>query len=161
MLKPSKRFLVPEEYCHARFVLKGCGEAQAVVEYVALMRERDRLHQLFRPDDPWPSAHFSLAQHEADLEWQVSEFRTRRSFVYSVWDAAETTLIGGVYLYPSLLPGVQVEAFFWLVGEAPIDEESFAQALRRWLVNRWHWKQPVFPGRDMPWVEWPGVTYPW
>ena len=161
MLKPNRRFVVPEEYRHASFVLKGCREAQAVVEFVTLMRERERLHQLFRPDDPWPSARFSLAQHEADLEWQVAEFRARRSFAYTVWDAPQTQLLGGVYLYPSLLPRVPVEVFFWLIEEAPIDEASFYQVLRRWLVNRWHWKHPVFPGRDTPWADWPGVTYPW
>ncbi|WP_404800018.1 hypothetical protein [Aeromonas simiae] len=161
MMLKTARFQVPQHYAHAGFVLRACDEAQAVREYVALLREREQLHQLFRADDPWPSAHFSLAQHEADLAWQVSEFRAHRSFAYTVWEGEEQALIGGLYLYPSLLPGVQVEVFFWLGADSPVAASTFSEVIRRWLRRRWNWTSVRFPGRDTPWVEWPGVTYPW
>ena len=33
--------------------------------------------------------------------------------------------------------------------------------LRTWLGKVWRWSEPRLPGRDGPWAEWPGVTYPW
>ena len=33
--------------------------------------------------------------------------------------------------------------------------------LRAWLGKVWHWHHPRLPGRELPWAEWPGVTYPW
>ena len=80
MLTLPKRFRVPQAYRHPHFLLLPVNPTQAVVEFVAMLREREQLHQLFRPDDVWPSANFSLSQHEADLEWQHSEFLAKRSF---------------------------------------------------------------------------------
>ena len=71
-----------------------CGKSTVL----AMLRERAQLHQLFRPDDVWPSANFSLGQHEADLEWQHSEFLAKRSFAYGLWSPErEPEFWGGVY----------------------------------------------------------------
>ena len=161
ILKPSSRFVVPLDERQENWLLKACEESQATLEFLVLMRERSRLHQLFRPDDSWPSEHFSLEQHQQDVQWQVSERLSRRSFAYTLWLPDESELLGGVHLYPSVLPEVEVEVFFWLVAQCPFDEAEFERWLRSWLVARWRWKKPVFPGRDMPWADWPGVTYPW
>ena len=113
MLHFPKGFRVPKAYRHPHFLLLPTTPSQAVVEFVAILRERDQLHQLFRPDDVWPSANFSLSQHEADLEWQHSEFLAKRSFAYGLWSPErEPEFWGGVYLYPSVLPEVEVEFFF-------------------------------------------------
>ncbi len=85
MLRFPKRFRVPKAYRHPRFLLLPATPAQAVVEFVAMLRESEQLHQLFRPNDIWPSANFSLSQHEGDLEWQQSEFLATRSFAYGLW----------------------------------------------------------------------------
>ena len=162
MLTLPKRFRVPQAYRHPHFLLLPVSPTQAVVEFVAMLREREQLHQLFRPDDVWPSASFSLSQHEADLEWQHSEFLAKRSFAYGLWSPArEPEFWGGVYLYPSVLPEVAVELFFWKVAEAPITDEELEIQLREWLARVWQWPAPRLPGRDVPWSEWPGVTYPW
>ena len=113
MLRFPKRFRVPQAYRHPSFLLLPASPTQAVVEFVAMLREREQLHRLFRPDDVWPSAQFSLSQHEADLEWQRSEFLAKRSFAYGLWSPErEPEFWGGVYLYPSVLPEVEVEFFF-------------------------------------------------
>ncbi|MGL5463941.1 MAG: hypothetical protein ACRDB8_14535, partial [Aeromonas veronii] len=62
---------------------------------------------------------------------------------------------------PSVLPEVAVELFFWKVAEAPITDEELEIQLRDWLARVWQWPAPRLPGRDVPWSEWPGVTYPW
>ncbi|MFM5570733.1 hypothetical protein ACET8Q_08870 [Aeromonas veronii] len=162
MLTFPKRFRVPKAYRHPRFLLLPATPAQAVVEFVAMLREREQLHQLFRPNDLWPSANFSLSQHEGDLEWQQSEFLAKRSFAYGLWSPdREPQFWGGVYLYPSVLPEVAVELFFWKMAEAPITDEELEIQLRDWLARVWQWPEPRLPGRDVPWSEWPGVTYPW
>jgi hypothetical protein len=162
MLRLPKRFRVPKAYRHRQFLLLPATPAQAVLEFAAIQSERDGLHQLFRPDDLWPSAHFSLSQHEGDLEWQQSEFLAKRSFAYGLWSPdREPQFWGGVYLYPSVLPEVEVELFFWKVADAPITDAELEGLLRDWLANVWQWHHPRLPGREMPWVEWPGVTYPW
>ena len=162
MLTLPKRFRVPQAYRHPHFLLLPVNPTQAVVEFVAMLREREQLHQLFRPDDVWPSANFSLSKHEADLEWQHSEFLAKRSFAYGLWSPArEPEFWGGVYLYPSVLPEVAVELFFWKVAEAPLTDAELEAELRAWLGKVWQWPEPSLPGRDQPWAEWPGVTYPW
>lgn len=162
MLRFAKRFRVPKAYRHPNFLLLPATPAQAVVEFVAILREREQLHQLFRPNDIWPSANFSLSQHEEDLEWQQSELLAKRSFAYGLWSPdREPAFWGGVYLYPSVLPEVEVELFFWKVAEAPITDEELETQLRDWLARVWQWQQPRLPGREIPWAQWPGVTYPW
>lgn len=162
MLRFPKRFRVPKAYRHPCFLLLPATPAQAVAEFVAILREREQLHQLFRLNDVWPSANFSLSQHEGDLEWQQSEFLAKRSFAYGLWSPdREPEFWGGVYLYPSVLPEVEVELFFWKVAEAPIADEELETQLREWLARVWQWPAPRLPGRDVPWAEWPGVTYPW
>ena len=162
MLTLPKRFRVPQAYRRPNLLLLPVNPTQAVVEFVAILREREQLHQLFRPDDLWPSAHFSLSQHEADLEWQRSEFLAKRSFAYGLWSPErEPEFWGGVYLYPSVLPEVEVELFFWKVADAPLGEAELEAELRDWLGKVWQWRSPRLPGRDTPWDEWPGVTYPW
>ena len=47
MLRFPKRFRVPKAYRHPRFLLLPATPAQAVVEFVAMLREREQLHQLF------------------------------------------------------------------------------------------------------------------
>ena len=54
MLHFPKGFRVPKAYRHPHFLLLPTTPSQAVVEFVAILRERDQLHQLFRPDDVWP-----------------------------------------------------------------------------------------------------------
>ncbi|MGY3945280.1 hypothetical protein [Aeromonas tecta] len=162
MLSLPKRFRVPQAFRHPSFLLLPTSQAQAVVEFVAILRSREQLHQLFRANDIWPSAQFSLSQHEADLEWQRSEFLAKRSFAYGLWSPErEPVFWGGVYLYPSVLPEVEVELFFWKVAEAPLSDAELEAELRAWLGKTWHWSQPCLPGREIPWNEWPGVTYPW
>ncbi len=51
MLTLPKRFRVPQAYRHPHFLLLPVNPTQAVVEFVAMLREREQLHQLFRPDD--------------------------------------------------------------------------------------------------------------
>ncbi|MNG41284.1 hypothetical protein D3C84_1303700 [compost metagenome] len=60
-----------------------------------------------------------------------------------------------------MLPEVEVELFFWKVAEAPLEDAELETELRAWLGKTWHWSAPCLPGRDIPWEEWPGVTYPW
>lgn len=162
MLTLPKRFRVPPAYRHPSFLLLPVTPAQAVVEFVAILREREQLHQLFRPNDVWPSAQFSLSQHEADLEWQQAEFLAKRSFAYGLWSPErEPEFWGGVYLYPSVLPEVEVELFFWKLAEAPLTDGLLESELRAWLGKSWRWSAPSLPGREQPWELWPGVTYPW
>lgn len=82
-----------------------------------------------------PSANFSLSQHEGDLEWQQSEFLAKRSFAYGLWSGSGARVLGGVYLYPSVLPEVAVELFFWKVAGAPITDEELETQLRVWLAR--------------------------
>lgn len=162
MLRFPKRFRVPQAYRHPSFLLLPVSPAQAVMEFVAMLGEREQLHRLFRRDDVWPSASFSLSQHEADLEWQHSEFLAKRSFAYGLWSPEqEPQFWGGVYLYPSVLPEVEVELFFWKVAEAPLTDAELERALRDWLGRVWRWTNPHLPGREVAWDEWPGVSYPW
>jgi hypothetical protein len=162
MLSLPKRFRVPQALRHPDFLLLPVNPAQAVVEFVAMLREREQLHKLFRPQDIWPSAQFSLGQHEEDLTWQQSEFLAKRSFAYGLWSPSrEPEFWGGVYLYPSVLPEVEVELFFWKVAEAPLDDAVLEAELRAWLGKVWQWHHPRLPGRDVAWSDWPGISYPW
>lgn len=116
-----------------------------------MQREREQLHQLFRPQDVWPSDQFSLSQHEGDLEWQQAEFLAKRSFSYGLWSPArELQFWGGVYLYPSVLPEVEVELFFWKVAEAPLSMASWSASCAPGLARRGAGQPRVCRGGSCP-----------
>ena len=81
--------------------------------------------------------------------------------LWSVEPGTGARVLGRGFLYPSVLPEVAVELFFWKVDEAPLTDAELEAELRAWLGKVWQWPAPRLPGRDQPWAEWPGVTYPW
>ena len=80
MLHFPKGFRVPRPYRHPHFWLLPHHAVPGRGGFVAILRGGISSISCFRPDDVWPSANFSLSQHEADLEWQHAEFLAKRSF---------------------------------------------------------------------------------
>ena len=63
---------------------------------------------------------------------------------------AGARVLGRVYLYPSVLPEVTVELFFWKVAEAPLTDAELEAELRAWLGKVWQWPAPRLPGVTSP-----------
>ena len=156
MLHFPKGVSVPKAYRHPHFLLLPPRRPRPVVGLSPSCARRNQLHQLFRPDDV-ASPSFSLSQHAgADLggSTPVSGQALLR---YGLWSPdREPRFWGGVCLYPSVLPGVEVELFFWKVAEAPLttanSKPNCAPGWRQGMAL----VRAAPAGRDGPLGQWPG-----
>ena len=149
MLQPPQGFRVPKAHRHPHFLLLPVSPDQAVVGFVAMLREREQLHQLFRPDDVWPSDHFGLSQHGPIWSGSARSFSPKPPSP-GLWSpdrgakssgAASTSTLGAA--------GGGGGALFWKVAEAPITDAEEAERLRAWLGKVWRWPEPRLPGREL------------
>lgn len=90
-----------------------------------------------------------LARHEAEIE-------AHQSFNYALFDAAEATLLGCVYIDPPEKAGADAEISWWVV-DALVDtttETALAELVPHWLAADWPFTSPRHIGRDVTWSEW-------
>lgn len=152
------RFPVPMQLDLGPFVLSPLTPRWNDRDYAAVMASRERLRNLFRPDDSWPGEGHSLSQNLEDLLWHEQEFYRRRSFAWVVQDDRRRYL-GCAYLYPARLPSDGAEAFFW-VSDQHTSTQATEQYLDRWMrdwLAFWPLARVTFPGRDKSWQQWAGA----
>ena len=71
-----------------------------VKDYDAVMSSSARLKGSMRPGSNWPDG-LTLEDDLIDLGWHQREFRSRRSFCYTMMSPDEATCLGCCYIYPS------------------------------------------------------------
>ncbi|MBX9965483.1 MAG: GNAT family N-acetyltransferase [Burkholderiales bacterium] len=152
-------FIVPERLESGRFVLRPITIHDAVKDYDAVMTSIDHIAGVFGPDARWPTRKLTLEQDLIDLAWHQKEFQIRSSFTYTVVAPDESAVLGCVYLLPSLKQDADCTVYFWVrASESATDlEASLDRAVRKWLRERWPFRKPVFPGRDINWETWSGM----
>lgn len=137
-------FDVPERLETDRFVLRMLSVDDVDLDFAAI-------NARVLPDgtpDPWSET--TLRTNLADLGWHETEFRTRRSFTYTVVAPDESEVVGCVYLYPVAEPAIDARVLLWVTGpawEQGLDGE-LEQAVREWVERDWPFGRVVFPGRD-------------
>ena len=80
--------------------LRPIREADVGIDYPAVMGSRERLWTIFGDAWGWPPATMTREQDRADLARHESEIEAHQSFNYALLDAAETALLGCVYVDP-------------------------------------------------------------
>ena len=126
-----------------------------VKDYDAVMSSSTRLKSSMNPGSKWPDD-LTLEEDLIDLGWHQCEFRSRRSFCYTMMSPDEAICLGCCYIYPSEKAGYDAKAFWWVRTSALAErfDERLGTTFRSWLRDSWPFKRVAFPGRDISWDEW-------
>ncbi|WP_205470941.1 GNAT family N-acetyltransferase [Nocardioides sp. SYSU D00038] len=122
----------------------------------AVMGSRDRLWSIYGAAWGWPPVGMTREQDREDLARHEAEIEAHESFNYALFDAAESALLGCVYVDPPEKAGADAEISWWVV-DALVGSEVEA-ALDRlvpaWIASDWPLTRPRYVGRDLTWDEW-------
>jgi len=129
-----------------------------VKDYDAVMTSIEHLQKTmpFGPDHQWPAKDLSFEQDLVDLGWHQKEFQRRTSFAYTVMSLDEKECLGCVYIYPASNTGYDAAVVLWVRQsevETGLDEYLFSE-IKQWIKDRWPFKRPGYPGRDIDWETW-------
>ncbi len=126
------------------------------LDMVAVMGSRERLWSIYGRAWGWPSADITREADRVDLDRHFAESEAHESFNYALFDAAETALLGCVYIDPPERVGADAEISWWVVD--PLVGTELEQALDAlvpaWIAAEWPLQQPRYVGRDLTWDEW-------
>jgi hypothetical protein len=122
----------------------------------AVMGSQRRLWSIFGAAWGWPPPDMTREQDRIDLVRHEEEIARHESFNYALFDAAETELIGCVYIDPAEKAGADAEISWWVRDEY-VDTETEAalnEFVPRWIASDWPLAHPRYVGRDLSWEEW-------
>ena len=124
-------------------------EADTPLDYPAVMGSRERLWTIFGPAWGWPAATMTYEADQADLLRHEKEIAAHQSFNYALLDAAETALLGCVYIDPPERAGADGEISWWVVDELVGSkvEQALDALVPQWIAADWPFEQPRFLGR--------------
>jgi hypothetical protein len=123
------------------------------LDYPAVMGSRERLWARYGAAWGWPPATMTFEQDRADLARHDREIAANETFNYAVLDAAESALLGCVYLDPPAPGGASapapehdVEVSWWVVDEMVGTglERELEEFLPRWVVTAWPFRAPLW-----------------
>jgi hypothetical protein len=91
--------------------------------------------------------------------WHATKPRsppTSQSFNYALFDAAETVLLGCVYIDPPEKVGSDAEVCWWVVDDLVGTELDLAMSavIPEWIDRAWPFEQPRYLGHDLSWADW-------
>ena len=154
---------LPPEFEHPERVdlasghhLRPIRESDTELDYPAVMGSRERLFSIFGPPWGWPPESLTFAADRADLARHEREARDHKSFNYAMFDAAETQLLGCIYIDPAERVGADADISWWVTDAevgGPLDT-TLAEFVPRWIADDWPFTTPRFIGRDLTWAEW-------
>ena len=136
--------------------LRPIREADAEIDYPAVMGSRRRLWQIFGPAWAWPKDTMTFDQDRRDLRRHAEEIAAHQSFNYALLDERETAILGCVYIDPPERAGADGEVSWWVVDDhVGGDVERALDALvPQWIAADWPFRRPRYLGRDITWQEW-------
>ncbi|MER7844905.1 N-acetyltransferase [Kitasatospora sp. NPDC096077] len=136
--------------------LRPIREADAPMDYPAVMGSRERLFGIFGPAWGWPAETITAEANRIDLARHEREIAAHQSFNYALLDAAETAVHGCVYIDPPERVGADGEVSWWvvdgLVGSEV--EQAFDALVPKWIESDWPFERPRFLGRGISWQDW-------
>lgn len=153
-----ENFKVPEIFVTDRFRLRPLTVNDVIKDYDAVVTSVEHLQktQPFGPDHNWPSTDISLEQDLIDLGWHQKEFQKRSSFAYTVMSLDKERCLGCLYINSSSNSGYDAEIIMW-VRQSEVNtrlDENLYTSVRQWLVDKWPFKNPGYPGREIDWMTW-------
>src|SRR5579859_3295151 len=145
---------LPPGFQHPERVDLRCGmhlrpirAGDAEIDYPAVMGSRERLWAKYGETWGWPPATMTLEGDREDLERHEREIEAHVTFNYAILDAAESRLLGCVYLDPpDEEASCDVVVSWWVVDECvgtPLDSE-LDQFVAEWVTSTWPFSRPRF-----------------
>lgn len=130
--------------------------ADTEIDYPAVMGSRERLWSIYGKAWGWPPADMTFQQDFDDLVRHEVEIEAHESFNYALLDAAETVLLGCVYIDPPQKAGSDAEISWWVVDEQVGGEleQALDELVPRWIAEDWPFERPRLIGRDISWQDW-------
>lgn len=112
------------------------------IDYRAVMGSRASLWATYGEAWGWPPGTMTYEQDRDDLARHEAEIAAHEAFNYAVLDAAETELLGCVYIdppYAEAPPGTDAVVSWWLVDAMAGSglERALADAVPAWLRDTW------------------------
>ena len=112
------------------------------IDYPAVMGSRERLWEKYGEAWGWPPPTMTYEQDRADLARHEAEIAAQETFNYAVLDAAETALLGCVYIDPpefGTQEGADAVVSWWVVDDAVGSEleRALDDLIRGWLAETW------------------------
>jgi hypothetical protein len=149
-------FAVPQRLDGDGFILRTLTVNNVVKDYDAVMTSADRLVGMLSPTSSWPRG-LTLEDDLIDLGWHQREFAMRHSFAYTVMSPDEAECLGCCYIVPSDKAGYDAAAFYWARTSVIASgfEDRLGAAFRAWIAKDWPFGRVAYPGRDIPWNDWP------
>jgi hypothetical protein len=155
---------LPDDFVHPVHVpvpgttlhLRPIREADAEIDYPAVMGSRRRLWQIFGPAWAWPKDTMTIEADRRDLRRHEEEIAAHQSFNYALLDERETTIFGCVYIDPPERAGADGEISWWVVDdlEGSETERALDVLVPQWIAADWPFGQPRYLGRDISWQDW-------
>ena len=111
------------------------------IDYPAVMGSRERLWSLYGDAWGWPPTTMTVEQDRDDLARHEREIEAHESFNYALLDAAETELLGCVYIDPPAEDDDPADAVvsWWVVDHAAGTEveQALDDLVPEWLATTW------------------------
>ena len=159
----TDRAWLPADWAHPLRVrltdahhLRPVGPADIDLDLAAIRSTRERLWAAFGQAWGWPRADLTREDELDNLIHHAAETEAHESFVYGLFDAAETAMVGTVYVDPPAKVGADADISWWVAESAvggPIEAalDAFVPA---WITGSWPFANPRFVTRDLSWAEW-------
>ena len=122
--------------------LRPIRESDVDIDYPAVMGSRERLWSKYGAAWGWPPKTMTVEQDREDLARHEAEIAAHETFNYAVLDAAESQLLGCVYIdppEPESPAGSDAVVSWWVVDEAVGSdlERALDDLVPRWLAGAW------------------------
>ena len=149
----------PDELRTEEFLLRPLREADAELDYEAVMESREFLRVW--EQSTWPADDFTLEANRKDLVRHERQHLAGEAFTYTVMNLDETQCLGCVYIFPTTAPiyarpeisatdGDQWSAheaavYFWVRQSRLADgqDRRLLDALGPWFVQEWGLASPL------------------
>ena len=133
------------------------GAADTEIDFPAVMGSRERLWSIYGRAWGWPPATMTVEADRDDLAHHERDIAAHASFLYGLFDDAETELLGCVYVDPpEKAGGADAEVSWWVVDRlvGTDTERALDELVPRWLAADWPLRRPRFVGRELSWDDW-------
>lgn len=149
-------FEIPSKLETGKFRLRMLTVDDVDKDYEAVMESTEHLKGFFGPKSKWPSSDMSKEEDLKDLRWHQEEFENRKSFAYTVVTLDESRCLGCVYIFPSRKKAFDADIFMWVRQSELTNglDEALFSTVKKWIEEKWPFKNPSFPGREISWDKW-------
>ncbi len=136
--------------------LRPMGPADVDLDLPAVRGSRERLWGIYGAAWGWPPVELTREADIDDLAHHAAEIEAHESFLYGLFDTAETALLGCLYVDPPAKPGADAEISWWVVDDLVGSslEAALDAFVPRWIAAAWPLSRPRYVGRDLTWAAW-------